>query len=881
MFKKLFIVLPAIVVFSCKTSQKTVQNNTHTINLDTMEVFANPQPPVYNPSRTKVFDIIHTTLDVRFDWEKRHLLGKANIVAKPYFYNTSLFELDAKGFDVHKVEVLSNNEYKSIDYVYDGKTIAIKLEKEYSSKDTITVQINYTAKPEERKSGGSRAISSDKGLYFINHDGKDSLKPMQIWTQGETESNSCWFPTIDSPNEKMTNEIYITVDKKHKTLSNGLLLSQTENEGGTRTDYWKQSLPHSPYLVMMAIGDFAIVKDKWRNVEVNYYVEKEYEPYAKAIFGNTPEMMEFFSKQLGVDYPWEKYHQVVVRDYVSGAMENTSAVIHGEFLQRTDRELLDATNEDVISHELYHHWFGDLTTCESWANLPLNESFATYGEYLWQEYKYGTESADHHLQQNLWAYLQEASRKQEDMIRYDYKDKEDMFDSHSYAKGGRILHMLRKHVGDEGFFASLKLYLTKNKFKPAEIHDLRLAFEEVTGEDLNWFFNQWFLASGHPDLLITYDYDENAKKQKVIIEQKQDFNKTPLYKLPVSIDIYNTKILKRHNVVITKAREEFAFDVTSKPDLVNFDAENMLLALKRDKKEDKQWVFQYYNAPMYMDRYDAVTRCSSLAKKDSLAAQVVIDAMADKYWNIRNTAIKSLKNVIDYSKEEIKQKLIFLAENDEKSTVRASAVDALSKYYDDKNLLSVYKNTANDKSYYVMGRSLSAIADINPEEGLQMAKKLENEKSSTVLSAVAEIYAEKGTDTESKFFEQGMDRVTGYSKINFLAAYGKYLKRDLSDETIDRGIKIFEEVGKNSAAFYNKLMAINALSGLEKECAKKEAGINQKISTLEKSNENPEKLQQLRADYERLKMRHSNITNVLAELNKKDENKMMIIDTEE
>jgi aminopeptidase N len=294
-------------------------------------------------------------------------------------------------------------------------------------------------------------------------------------------------------------------------------------------------LPHAPYLFMMAIGEFAIVKDKWRDREVNYYVEPKYEIDARAIFGNTPEMMEFFSKKMGVDYAWPKYSQVVVRDYVSGAMENTSATIHGEFVQQTAREMIDRNNEDIVSHELFHHWFGDLATCESWSNLPLNESFATYGEYLWNEYKYGRDIADIGLESDLKSYLDESKMKQEHLIRFYYENREDMFDRHSYAKGGTILHMLRKYLGDDAFFAGLKLYLTNNSFKSAEVHDLRLAFEEVTGEDLNWFFNQWFLNQGHPKLSINYNWDAATMSQQITVEQLQDLNTTPLYKLPVPV----------------------------------------------------------------------------------------------------------------------------------------------------------------------------------------------------------------------------------------------------------------------------------------------------------------------------------------------------------
>ncbi|TAE02864.1 MAG: M1 family peptidase, partial [Bacteroidetes bacterium] len=472
------------------------------------EVIVEEEKPAFHPindyraSRKMVHDLVHTNLDVRFEWAKAYLHGKAILTLKPHFYPSNRLELDAKGFEIREVALLSTNQGKTaktpLKYTYDGKMINIELNKSYVKDEKYNIFIDYTAKPDELpKGGGSEAITEDKGLYFINKDGKDPNKPMQIWTQGETEASSCWFPTIDAPNQKSTQEIAMTVDKKYITLSNGLMTSTKTNADGTRTDIWKQNKPHAPYLFMMAVGEFAIVKDKWRNIEVNYYVEPKYKDSAKDIFGfgKTPKMIEFFSKILKVDYPWDKYHQIIVRDYVSGAMENSSAVIFGEFAQQTKRELLDLNHEDIVAHELFHHWFGDLVTCESFSNLPLNESFATYAPYLWFESEYGQDFMDHERYKSLQGYFQEAEETTKDLIRYFYKSREDMFDAHSYNKGGGVLHMLRRYVGDDAFFTALNLYLTQNKFGSAEIHDLRLAFEKVTGEDLNWFFNQWFLQS--------------------------------------------------------------------------------------------------------------------------------------------------------------------------------------------------------------------------------------------------------------------------------------------------------------------------------------------------------------------------------------------------
>ncbi|MFT6198546.1 MAG: aminopeptidase N, partial [Vicingaceae bacterium] len=478
------LIIPLYIIALTATSQacKSIEPSvitTEYVTLDTVNVEADSPREMYRASEKKITDLLHTKLEVSFDWDSAFLFGRANLTLSPYFYPSDSLVLDAKGFEIKEVALLDKIGKKSpLKYVYDKEFLKIDLGKTYTRLDTYRIFIDYTAMPNKLNAGGSSAITSDKGLYFINNDGKIADKPKQIWTQGETESSSCWFPTIDSPNEKTTQEIYITVDSNYTTLSNGELMFQSENEDGTRTDYWKQNLPHAPYLFMMAIGEFAVAKDKWRGKPVHYFVEKKYADVAKDIYPNTVEMLEFFSNRLGYEYPWDKYHQVVVRDYVSGAMENTGAVIFGDFIQGNRRFLIDNSGEDIVAHEMFHHWFGDLVTCESWSNLPLNESFATYGEYLWNEHKYGKNQADLHIDNDLKVYLGSSRINKETLIRFNYDNHMEMFDAHSYQKGGRVLHMLRNYVGDDAFFESLKVYLTDNEFQTVEIHNLRLAFEK-------------------------------------------------------------------------------------------------------------------------------------------------------------------------------------------------------------------------------------------------------------------------------------------------------------------------------------------------------------------------------------------------------------------
>ncbi|MBL4592530.1 MAG: M1 family metallopeptidase, partial [Flavobacteriales bacterium] len=734
MFKNLSLILFIIIAFiGCKPIE-TINLPEQTIVIEDPNKI--PERPVYNASNTKQFDLIHTKLAVSFNWDKAYMYGKAELALKPHFYSQNELVLNARGMDINKVQLMSYEDdiiatFSDLKYDYDSLLITITLPKEYTKNDTLRLFIDYTSKPNELKEGGSSAISSDKGLYFINEKGEDKDKPMQIWTQGETESNSAWFPTIDSPNQKSTEEIAITVEEKFKTLSNGILSHSEINGDGTRTDFWEMDKLHAPYLFMMAIGEFEVFKDTWRDIEVNYYVEKEYAPYAKDIFGLTPEMLEFFSNKLGVDYPWQKYSQIIVRDYVSGAMENTSAVIFGEFTHQTKREMIDGSaGEDVISHELFHHWFGDLVTCESWSNLPLNESFATYGEVLWREHKYGDDKGAEGLQNDLNSYLGQVKRgNYQDMIRFDYDKREDMFDGHSYQKGGRILHMLRNYIGDDAFFASLKLYLETNKYTDVEMHQLRLACEKVTGKDLNWFFNQWFYAKGHPELDIEYSYNDSLKTQTVIVMQMQKLDIAPIYYIPLKIDIYVDGKVETKEVVIDKITNTFTFEVSSKPDLINFDADKMLLCEKVDNhNEIEEWAFMYHNAPRYLDRYEAIKKVSK--SSDAVALETMTHALADKYPFLRRTAIRGIKKAAKNNADEVKAKLLDLAKNDSDSRVRGDAMSALAKYFkDDEDVKAVLINGVSEESYYVIGKSLAALSKVSYEDAMKFAKSLESEEN--------------------------------------------------------------------------------------------------------------------------------------------------------
>lgn len=688
--------------------------------------------PRYTPAR--VNNLVHTKLDLRFDYQQSRVMGKAWITLQPHFYPTDSLRLDAKGMDIHEIALLHTNGSKQpLQYTYDQQQLAVQLGKTYTKQQRYTVYIAYTAKPDEyEKMMGMDAMLGAKGLYFIDPKGEDASKPTQIWTQGETESSSVWFPTIDQTQQKTTQETILTVPDPYVTLSNGKLISQKKNADGTRTDYWKMELPHSPYLFFVGVGDYAVIKDTWKGKEVNYYVEKEYGPVARKIFGHTPEMMTYFSRITGVEYPWVKYSQITGRDYVSGAMENTTATLHQEGAQQDARELTDGNIwEGTIAHELFHHWFGDYVTAESWSHLTLAESFADYSQTLWNEYKYGKDAGDEENFNGMQAYLLGNNAKK-DLVRFFYSNREDMFDAVSYSKGGRILHMLRNHLGDSAFFKGLNTYLTTHKFKSAEAHHLRLALEETSGQDLTWFFNQWYFGSGHPKLDITYQYIDSLKSVRVIVKQTQNTGK--IFRIPTTVDVYNGISKKRHAVWIEKAIDTLQFAVPSKPELINFDGDKILLAEKKENKSLDAYIHQYRFAGHYLDRREAVDFCGRKLD-DPKAVALLKDALTDRYEGIRKLAIGKLDVKRDAIKKAVESAVIDQARREKDRPTKSSMISWLGNT---KNAAyrSFYLSNVDDSSYSVSGAALEALFKIDSTEATAVAKRLSQQKSKGLLDAV-------------------------------------------------------------------------------------------------------------------------------------------------
>lgn len=811
----------------------------------------------YRPSRTLPHDLLHTRLDLRPDWQRQELTGTATLTLRPHFYPQTTVELDAKAMRVQRVvrldTVRASDELRvslvvrdslraqlradttgqlrldsafvarsrmhgdtvltaegkvitsdTLKFQHDGKTLTINLGRNFTRQQRVVLRIEYAARPADLPPGTGKG---DRGLYFVNPMGADSTKPRQLWTQGETEANSVWFPTFDSPNVKMTQDVFLTVEPAFKTLSNGRLVKSTTNPDGTRTDHWRQTRPHAPYLAMLAVGEYAVVPDgEVDGVPVSYYVEPAYQPYAKHIFGRTPEMLRFFNEKFGVRYPWEKYAQVVVRDFVTGAMENTTATVHHESVQKTPKQLVDANDDNTIAHELAHQWFGNYVTAESWANLPLNEAFATYAEYLWAEHKHGRDAADYEAQQHLNEYLAEAEQKQEPLVRFHYRDREEMFDAHSYQKGARVLHQLRKLIGDEAFFESLNRYLTKNALGTAEIHDLREVVEEVTGQDFNWFFTQWFLQPGHPEIKVEQNFD--VGRFTVTISQTQDTLYTPIFRLPTTLDLWVNNRRTRYDVVLDKPKQVFEFPLNRRPDLVLLDAERVIPGSIEHSKPLKDWVFQYRNSEPYAARYEAITRLEN-NMTDSVARSIMMLGLTDKFWRIRQVAAGNFTDYDGPQFVEIELMLQKLIRFDPVPAVRAEALIALSSFNDDENV-DLYRAALQDTSDRVAAEALEAYLITKPDDAAAIAARFEHSDNPEVVVAVGNFLANGGDEARYPWFQTQLERLNASGLYQFLPVFGKYLIKS-NDAVKRRSISLLDGIARRHDTYFVRLAAYQVL----------------------------------------------------------------------
>lgn len=691
-------------------------------------------PPV-NWIRSRTIDVKHVLIDLKFDWDKEQAYGTTTITVAPFNDSNKIY-LDAAYMTISSVKLPNGTDLK---FNYAGKdadnNLEIILDRVYKAGEDVTVKIDYRTNYVNTADADTAIGSFGRGLRFIKPTADNPNKPHQIWSQGETEFNRYWFPSYDNPNDFHTSELKATVDKKYTVVSNGKLIDKKENSDGTVTFDWKMDIPYSNYLASIVVAEYSEVKSgEYAGIPI---VAFGYKNEAKEVYETTksvPDMVKFFSEKTGVKYAYPKYSQAMVEDF-GGGMENISATTQIEEMIFNDKEMVDGDSNSLQAHELAHQWFGDYVTCRDWGQIWLNESFATYFDALYHEHSKGHEDfLYNNVRSNQNTYYNDwANGVRRPIVTKYYANKDAMFDNYAYPRGAAVLHMLRKHLGDEGWWKAINHYLTSNAHKPVSTENLRIAIEEATGESMDWFFDQWLYKMGHPVFEVTKNY-ANGKltlnvKQTQKIDPNNDFPQAEFFQGRMDIEI-DGKI--EQIWIKPQAENTYTFDAAAEPKIVNFDYEGTWIKEVKFNKSMDELIYQMVNDKDVLARRAAGAELANIYKKAETSAadkDKIMSAMRgvvekDSFWRIRRGILSEIRNIIipnpqdtnPVKLDEATAATFLKAAKDTNSQVRADAIDVLAATQDVKyeNLylegLSEKSNRVNYSSAAALGKSKSAKA---------------------------------------------------------------------------------------------------------------------------------------------------------------------------
>jgi aminopeptidase N len=638
--------------------------------------------------RNRTCDFIHYRVSLTFDLDRKTFWGENRITLTPFSDGLQHIELDAEEIIIGAA---TDGSGEDLAFQQSDTTVVITLPSPLTFGDTVDLVLAY------------RGEDPQEGFFF---DDASQDHPQMVSTDSWPDEAHHWIPLFDYPNDKVTHELIVTVPEGNRVLSNGRMVGITEDPGaGTTTWHWSQDRPHSTYLMMLAIGPFAVIEDSLDDLPINYWVYPEDAEDAQWIFEKTPRMIAFYGDLFDYPYPWAKYDQVTT-PHVGGGAEATSATILGDGVIHDRRAEQDFSWERVIAHEIAHQWWGDLITLREWSHTWLNESFGTYSDYLWTHTEKGEDEGAWDLLGKKNQYLREARTRYMRPIVFDrYEQPGDNFDSHTYPKGACILHQLRYLLGDEPFFRTLGAFLDEFAFQPVDTHDFMRTVKEVTGRNMDWFFEQFLFRPGHPVFEVVSEWNAEAGEIRLQVAQVQSRDHgVPLYRTPVRIGIVTSTGKTVEEVWLTGERETFVFPSNEKPLLVRFDEGNWLLKEWTYEKSVEELLFQARHDDV-IGREWAARELGDFASDPVVAAALVALVSEDPFWAVRVAAVETLgarggPGPVDPFET---------AALDVNSRVRRASIQALGEK-DDPDLLPLFQDRfRQDDSYLVQAEALRAI----------------------------------------------------------------------------------------------------------------------------------------------------------------------------
>jgi len=657
--------------------------------------------PHYNPDRPGHVD--HIALDLTLNIAAKKCSGTCAIRLNPIRNGVQQLSLDAVALEIHSVDV----EGTAQSFDHDGEQLTIYLQQPLVVGQPITLTIPYHIETPQR------------GMYFIGPDQHYPDKPVQVWTQGEDEDSRYWFPCFDYPGQLSTSEIRVRVPQPYQAVANGKLVA-TEEDGEFKVYHWVQPQVHPTYLMALAVGDFALIQDQWRQVPVTYYVDKGRQADAQRTLGKTPQMLAFFSQFFGYDYPYPKYAQVCAADFIFGGMENTSCTILTDRCLLDERAALDNRNSEMlVAHELAHQWFGDLLVINHWSHAWIKEGMASYAEVLWTAHEYGSDEANYYRLDEIRSYVSEdKSRYRRPMVTHVYREAIELYDGHIYEKGSCVYHMIHQALGDELFQQAIHSFVRDNAHRTVETVDLIRAIDRATGRNLRPLFDQYVFRGGYPDYKVTYSWDKDNRLAQLTVTQTQaKEGKTTMdqglfdLRVPIAFgyrDEAGTVTMQSVSVRIHEQEQSFFFPLDKKPAFVSFDAGNHTLKTVTLEYPLPELKAQLQFDPDPLARIEAAV---AIAKKGNLEAVKALSTalQADPFWGVRAEVAEQLASVkLDQAVEALIQGL-----NDAHPRVRRAVANALGQVKTQASYRALQALvTAGDASYYVEATAAEALGKV-------------------------------------------------------------------------------------------------------------------------------------------------------------------------
>jgi aminopeptidase N len=653
--------------------------------------------PHYNPDRPG--QVEHVSLDLVLDIPNRSFSGTCAIRLNPVRNAIESLTLDAVDLKIDRVEIDGADHQ----FNYDGELLHIPVKVAVVAGKILDLVIHYGVENPQR------------GLYFIQPDEHYPDKPTQVWTQGEDEDSRFWFPCFDYPGQLATSAIRVQVPKDFMAISNGELVEQTIF-GEDRVYQWMQKEIHPTYLMTLAVGRFTEIADSWNGKPVTYYVEKGFEESAQLSMGKTPQMIEFFSQKFGYPYPFPKYAQVCVADFIFGGMENTSTTLLMDRCLLDKRASLDNFNtESLVAHELAHQWFGDLVVIKHWSHAWIKEGMASYCEVLWTEHEYDRDEAAYYLLGEARSYLSEdSSRYRRPIVTNIYREAIELYDRHLYEKGACVYHMIRAELGDELFDRFVHTFVNDNAHKTVETIDLLRAIDQATGRNLAFLFDQYVYRGGHPDFKIAYSWDGDSKLAKLTVTQTQAkegihtlTNDLFDLKIPIGFgyvknDIADVKVTK---IRIYEKEQVLYFPLETKPDFISFDVGNNYLKTVTLEYPLPELKAQLKSDP---DPISRIYATEAIAKKGNLEAVTALTEClsTEKFWAVRLESAQQLAKIkLDLAATNLIAKI-----GDEDAFVRRAIVDELGNIKTPQTYAAIKQLVeVGDASYYVEAAACRAL----------------------------------------------------------------------------------------------------------------------------------------------------------------------------